>query len=162
MPDNASVPLLADFDYCVEARRRSALTARQRRLMFGLLAAASLVVGLVVTVFGAWPVLPYSALEITVVLLAYLHVERRARDWERLTVLGDRVILERERSGRQETREFNRLWLRIELDERRSASLRTSQLSLRFAGEALEFGGDLPPGERARVARELRRLLAAR
>ncbi len=111
--------------------------------------------------FGAWPVLPWACVEIGALAVAFWHVERRARDWERLVVAGDRVIVEREVRGRADRQEWNRLWVQVELETARPG-IREPRLSLRFAGEAVEFGGELAPAERARVARELKRLLAAR
>ncbi len=111
--------------------------------------------------FGAWPVLPWSCVEIGALAVAFWQVERRARDWERLVVAGDRVIVEREVHGRAERREWNRFWVQVEL-EGVGPSARRPCLRLRFAGQAGEFGGELPPGERARVAHELKRLLSAR
>lgn len=112
--------------------------------------------------WGAWPVLPYSIAETSLLWLAFWYVERRSRDWERLTVAADRVIIERSSAGRQERREFNRHWVRVDLEAGGAAWRRQSRLALRFAGTAVEFGEALPAEERARVARELRRLLTAR
>jgi uncharacterized membrane protein len=125
-----------------------------------LLASVSLIVALCLAVVGAWPVLPYSALEITGLAVAFAIIERRARDWERLTVAGDRVIVETAHAGRRRTREFNRQWLQVEVRERGFAH--EPRLTLKFAGEAMEFGEALSPGRRVEVARALRRLTAAR
>jgi uncharacterized membrane protein len=145
--------------------RKSVLAPRQRWLLFGVLAGSSLGIAMALLAFGAWPVLPWSCLEVAALALAFWHVERRARDWERLVVAGDRVIVERESRGRCERCEWNRCWVQVEIEGAADAGAslcREPRLSLRFAGQTVEFGGDLPPSERARVARELKRLLAAR
>lgn len=161
MADAVLPSLPPDSEYCVLARRNNSLSARQRWLFFGILAGFSLSVGVALAFAGAWPVLPYSLFEIGVVGAAFVFVERRSREWERIIVVADRVIVERGSGERRRTREFNRRWLRIDLEEG-SAPWQTTRLALRYAGESLEFGGALPPLERARVARELRRLLASR
>jgi len=148
-------PLPVESLFSVVSRRNSSLARRQRWTAFGLAAAASLAVAAAFAVAGAWPVLPYSALEIALLGLAFVWVERRAGDWERVTVAGDRVIVERARRGRLARREFNRWWLRVELDEARA---REPQLLLRYAGEAMDFGSALPPARRVEVARALKRL----
>ncbi len=148
-------------DYAVIAQSRAAsVPRRQRWIAFALVAAASLAVGAVLAAHGAWPVLPYSVLEVALVAAAFALVERRARTWERLTVQGDRVIVERSAGGRCDRREFNRWWLRVDLEA--AGRGREPRLTLRFAGEAMDFGGALPPGRRAEVARTLRRLTAPR
>ena len=148
-------PVPVESLFSVVSRRNSSLARRERWAAFGLAAAASFAVALAFVVAGAWLVLPYSALEIALLGAAFVWVERRAGDWERVTVAGDRVIVERAGRGRLDRREFNRWWLRIELDDARA---REPQLLLRYAGEAMDFGSALPPARRVEVARALRRL----
>jgi len=106
-------------------------------------------------------VLPYSALEMAVVYLAFRWFERHASDWERVSVCGDRVVLERDRAGVYTRQECNRFWARVELDESGGAN-RPPRLTLRFAAQRVPFGDELPGEERIAVARSLRRALAAR
>ena len=146
-------PLPVESVFSVVSRRNSALARRQRWTAFGLAASASFAVAVAFAGAGAWPVLPYSALEIALLGLAFVWVERRAGEWERVTVAGDRVIVEQAGRGRLARREFNRWWLRVELDEAREP-----QLLLRYAGEAMDFGSALPPARRVEVARALKRL----
>ena len=109
---------------------------------------------------GAWPVLPYSVLEVAVLGGAFWWMGRHAGDWERLTVVGDRVQIERETRGRRERQEFNRYWLRVEVEPAGWGT--TPRLRLHSAGTSCEFGAALPVAERMQVARELRRLSASR
>ena len=148
-------PLPVESEFSVVSRRSSSLARRERWTAFGLAAAASFAVAVAFVVAGAWPVLPYSALEIALLGAAFVWVERRAGEWERVTVAGDRVIVEWAAHGRLDRREFNRWWLRVELDEARA---REPQLLLRYAGEAMDFGSALPPARRVEVARALKRL----
>lgn len=152
-------PLPADLEYSVVARRNDSMPGR-RWQVFGVLAAVSLVLALAFVAVGAWPVLPYSVLEIGVLACAFAYVERHAGDWERLTVAGDRVVVEQAAGGRRQRREFNRYWLRVEVEP---AGLgRSPKVILRGGGTAWEFGDALPVAERIAVARELRRLTGAR
>ena len=104
--------------------------------------------------------LPYSLLEIGVLACAFLWFERHAGDWERLVVAGDRVVVEQATAGKQERREFNRYWLRVEVEA--GGFGRSPQVVLRGGGASWEFGHALPAAERLAVARELRRLTGAR
>ena len=56
-------------------------------------------------------------LEIAVLAGAFAWIERPSRDWERLTVAGDRVFVERTIGGQFSMREWNRAWLRVEVAE---------------------------------------------
>ena len=93
MSSVALPPLPADLEYCVVARRNDSLGRRPRWQVFGALAAVSLVLAATFAAVGAWPVLPYSVLEIVLLGCAFYYVERRAGDWERLSIAGDRVVL---------------------------------------------------------------------
>ena len=119
----------------------------------------SLTLALAFVAAGAWMVLPYSVLELGVLAFAFRYIERRAMDWERLTVAGDRVIVERCIRGKRERREWNRPWVRAEFAPPRFGT--RERLLLCCAGERWAFGEALPDEERNAVARELRRLTGA-
>jgi uncharacterized membrane protein len=159
MPVVTLPPLCADPEFCVVSRWDLSLTAKTRWRIFGLLAALSLTLALAFVAAGAWMVLPYSLLELAILAVAFRYIERRAMDWERLTVSGDRVIVERCLGGARERREWNRPWVRAELEESRFGPHR--RLLLRCGGEQWEFGDALAESERGAVARELRRLIGA-
>jgi uncharacterized membrane protein len=144
----------------VVARRNDSLGARQRWLVFAALASLNVVPAMAFAVAGAWPVLLYSVLEISALGGAFYWMGRRAGNWERLTVAGDRVVVERETCGKRERREFNRYWLRVEVAP--GGFGRTPRVSLHSAGVSCGFGDELPVAERLRVAKELRRLSAQR
>jgi uncharacterized membrane protein len=161
MPGAGIPSLPTEPEFCVVSRRNDSLGARGRRRLFVSLCVVSFGLAAAFAALGAWLVLPYSALEMAVVYLAFRWFDRHATDWERVSVCGDRVILERERAGIYTRREFNRFWARVELEEW-GALHREPRLVLRFAREREPFGDELPPEERAAVARELRRALAVR
>jgi uncharacterized membrane protein len=167
MPAAELPPLPFDPEYCVVCRRNDSLATGQRWTVFGTLAAVSLTLAAGFAAMGAWLVLPYSLLEISVLAWAFRYMERRAADWERLTVSGDRVLVERCAEGRHSQREWNRCWVQVQwMDGAAGAGgagrWAGPRLALRSAGESWEFGSALPAGERQALARSLRRLLALR
>jgi uncharacterized membrane protein len=149
----------AEGEFSLTSRRHDAIGPRGRWWLFASLCGLSFGFALMFMVRGAWPVLPYSALEMAVLFWAFHRFERRIADWERITVCGDRVIVDSERSGVRTRRVFNRQWLRVEVEERSFG--RPPALTLRYAGQSTTFGEALPAGERIRLGRELRRVLAA-
>jgi uncharacterized membrane protein len=153
-----SIPLQAE--YCVTSRRNDSLGSRGRWRIFAALCAVSLGLALVFATVGAWPILPYSVLEMAVLFAAFWCIGRHAGDWERLRVDGDSIIVERECAGIVTRHEFNRCWTRLESE--RGASGTALRLALCSAGKRVAIGGELTPPQRARLARELRRALAAR
>jgi uncharacterized membrane protein len=158
---SAGIPLFfAEPEFCVVSRRNDSLGSRWRWRAYASLCIVSFGLALGFAALGAWMVLPYSALEMAVLYLAFRWIERHAADWERVSVCGDRVIVERERAGMRTRREFNRYWARVEVEE--GAFNHPPRLKLWFAGQGMPFGDALSTVERAIVARDLRRALAAR
>ena len=99
-------------------------------------------------------------LELACLAAAFAWLERRARDVDRLTLVGDRVVVEQERGGRAIRREFNRQWVRVEVDRERWT--REPRLVLRSGRDALRFGETVPASERMALARRIRGMLGAR
>ena len=83
--------------------------------------------------------------------------QRHASDWERVTVRGDRIVVERIRGGVRTQREFNRFSTRLEVEA--DAPSRVARLVLGHRGESLLFGEELSAHERTAIARDLRRAL---
>ena len=159
MTSPISQPLNAR-DYCVTSRRHDSLGSRGRWRVFAALCVVSLGLAFGFAAFGAWLVLPYSVLEMGVLYWAFDWLERHSTDWERISVNGDRVIVEHQRAGVLTRREFNRCWTRLETEP--GAFGGPARLALRYAGERVPFGDELPTPRRERVARDLRRALAQR
>src|SRR5437764_15068408 len=90
MPVAILPPLCVDPEFCVVSRWNLSLPARTRWRIFGLLAAVSLTLASAFVAAGAWMVLPYSVLELAVLVLAFRYIERGELDWERLSVAGAR------------------------------------------------------------------------
>ncbi len=157
---NPLPPLPSAVDYCVVARAPDSLPRRQRWSLFAVMAGVSLVLATAFAVAGAWPVLPYSVLEIALLGVAFVVVERRCDDWERLTVAGDAVVIERQRGRRRERHEFNRCWMRVEFEP--GGFGKAARITLHSAGVAVDFGSALPVAEMRSTAGELRRLAGLR
>ena len=153
-------PPPADVEYCVVARANDSLGRRNRWCVFGALAATSLGLASAFAIAGAWVVLPYSVLEIGVLALAFAWCERHAGDWQRLVVAGDHVVIDAATGRRRERREFDRYWLRVEMEP--AGQGQAPRLVLRGGGASWEFGHALPVPERRAIARDLKRLTGLR
>lgn len=160
MPNVQITPLQFNPEYCVVAQRHDALGTRGRWAVFASLAGVSLAFALGFAAAGAWLVLPYSVLELALVAVAFVCIERRSRNWERLTVAENSIVVERRRAATVSRYEFNRWRVRVEAVVADTQA--ASRLVLHCAGERFEFGGDLPGAERLAVTRELQRLTKLR
>ncbi|HEY7944795.1 MAG TPA: DUF2244 domain-containing protein [Casimicrobiaceae bacterium] len=159
VPPPATESPAAGVEFSLTSRRHDAIGPRGRWWVFASLCALSFGFALMFAALGAWLVLPYSALEMGVLFWAFHRFERGIADWERITVCGDRVVVESEQAGVRAECVFNCHWLRIELEEQGFG--RAPALALRYAGKRTVFGDALPAGERIKLSRDLRRVLAA-
>ena len=141
-------------EYVYTARRNNSLSASGRQLVFGFILFVSLGIATgFYVVFGAWPVLPYAALEMTVLYFAFRYMDRHAADYERITIQGGTVAIE-SHVGRDVTRlELNRYWAKVVCDAD------GSRLALRSHGREIAVGRHLCEERRLCLARELKREL---
>ena len=158
MSVTASLPTPGAFT--VVACRNNSLARRQRWTVYGALAAGSLALAIGFVAAGVWPVLPYSIVELTALAAAFAWIERRAADMDRLTLEGDRAVVEQRRAGHETRRELPRHWLRVEIAEEGWAH--EPRLVLKSGRDAVRFGDAVPAGERLALARTIRGMLAAR
>ena len=96
-------------DLAFVSRANDSLGRPLRWAFFAFMAGVSLTIAATFTLLGAWPILAWSVVELTRLPATSLLIERRLQDWERLTVVGDRVIVERMTAAQLERREFNRV-----------------------------------------------------
>ena len=136
--------------YTFTAKRNNSLTTAGRCLVFGFIFVVSFGISLAFAAFGAWLILPFAGLEMLVLFLAFRYIDRRSDDYERLTLSGDKLLLEC-RAGEELKRfEFNRYWAQVVCDAA------GSRLALRSHGREVEFGCHLTEEERVKLARQLK------
>jgi uncharacterized membrane protein len=136
--------------YTLTAKRNNSLSTSGRYLVFGFIFIVSFGISLAFAAFGAWPVLPFAGLEMLVLFLAFRYIERRSDDYERLTLNGDKLLLERVERGKIRQFEFNRYWAQVVSDPE------GNRLALRSHGREVEFGHYLTAEERMKLAWQLK------
>ncbi|TWI60631.1 putative membrane protein [Pseudoduganella lurida] len=136
-------------------QRNCSLTPRQTVGAWAALLLVSLAIGLFFTLQGAWYVLLFSALEMSVVTAAFLLYSRHATDCDRIVYEDGTLSVEKLRGGRLYRVRLDPHWLRVVPPRRRRDPIR-----LEARGVSVTVGKWLPePGRRA-LARELREELA--
>ena len=139
-------------EYVYTARRNNSLSSSGRQLVFGFILFVSLGIATgFYVVFDAWPVLPYAALEMTVLYFAFRYMERHAADYERITIREGTVAIERHDGARVTRLELNRYWATVVCDGGRVA--------LRSHGCEIPVGLHLCEERRLQMARDLGREL---
>ena len=95
------------------ARRNNSLSSTGRLLAFGFIFVVSVGIAVAFAIIGAWPILPFAGLEMLVLCLAFRAIGRRAADYERIAIDGDRVRVEIREAGQERGHEFNRAWAQV-------------------------------------------------
>ena len=132
-------------------RRNCSVTPRQLGAMFVLLSVLSLTVAAFFWSQGAWMVLPFSALELLAVAVAFLMYGRHAADGEHISLRHGRLVVEREEAGSLFRVEFAGRAVRVDVpaDERLLVSLKEGD-------RTLEVGRYIRSDLRPVLARELK------
>ena len=140
--------------YSITARPNCSLSPGGTLCLFFLIAAVVLVFSSIFALIGAWLVLPFVLVELLGFSLCFLHVWRHARDYERLTIDDDKVIVETHAPGYDRQVELSGYWARVVLECRSDGYCR--RLALRSYGKEVEFGHHLSSEERLMLATHLR------
>ncbi len=138
--------------YTRVARRNNSLSSTGRLTVFAMLFAVSVGIACAFAYVGAWPILPFAGIEMLVLYVALRHIERRAADYERISIAGDRVRIEIREAGRARSHELSRYWAQL-------VSRDGARLALRSHGREVEIGRHLNDAQRLVLARELGREL---
>ena len=107
---------------------------------------------------GAWLILPFAGLEVGALYLAFRVLDRRANDYEFLTIDGDRLVVEQKKQGRLTRFEGNRLWAQVVV--RRQCE--RVEFAVRYHGREIEFGTFLSDEARSHAAQSLQEQLRIR
>lgn len=145
--------------FCFCSRPNCSMTPRQRRIAFGIIAGATLVIASAFGLIGAWMILPFAGIEIGVLAWAFDVVGRRSRDYESVSIRGDEIVVQRKQGELLESRTFNRHWAQLVTVE--AGWGRSIKLALRSHGRETELGLFLTDEGRLEMARELRLWLKA-
>ena len=94
-------------------RPNRSLSAHGRRLWFGLIASATLLMAAGAATLGAWMVLPFAGAELLLVWLAFQVIESHDDDYESLRISDQEFCWEQSERGRVYTLRGNRAWMQV-------------------------------------------------
>jgi uncharacterized membrane protein len=135
-------------------RHAGSLELRTFALVFGSLGLLSLVIAGGFAAAGAWLIIPFAGLEVAALMTAAVVFLRRAGDFERVAVCGDRILVEVRERGLAEQFEFHRGWARV-------VAGKSGMPALRSHGRTVEIGRYCGEEGRQQLARELHRRLGS-
>ncbi|MEK9942127.1 MAG: DUF2244 domain-containing protein [Gammaproteobacteria bacterium] len=126
-------------------------------LMFGLFALVAVGIGTYMVMLGAWPVLPFLGLELALLAIAFVMLQKRARFFDLLVSEGDEVcVTKRDGEGDRKQR-FHRYWMQVRVAS--GPYWYPSKLLVGSHGQFTEIGAELTEEDRLKTATQLRGLL---
>lgn len=140
--------------YSITARPNSSLARGGCVFVFAIITLLTLGLAFIFTMLGAWPVLLFAIVELCTLAWAFHVVLYHARDYERLTINGNNIVLEQHEPDLDQRVELNAYWVRLILDCMPDGDCR--HLALRSHGREIEFGHYLSSEERLALAQQLR------
>lgn len=132
------------------------MAPRHLWMTFGFLCLVSLSVATFFWSMGAILVLPFAALELVALGVAFLVYCRHATDHEMIRLNADHVVIERETGGRLVTDALPRCWVRVSSREKPGDLVR-----LQVSDREVQIGRFVRPELRDILALELRHALRA-
>lgn len=123
---------------------------------FTTLACVSLSVAMTLTVQGFWLVLPFSMLELGLVLLALYFCVRRTYRQEVITVSPDALIIEKGHQHVEQTARFPRFFTRVLIDR----AGRSRRVAVRCRGHQLEIGSFLSGEDKEKLINGMRWIIS--
>jgi uncharacterized membrane protein len=136
------------------ARPNQSLSVSERKLVFLVTAAGCSAIAFFFSYFGAWPVLPFTGLELALLWFALRHNESAAGEFERIDLEPGQLTIESRRGALSERHELQPYW--VSLQYVRPPGQRNHRLLLRSHGRELEVGRLLTEEQKVALATELK------
>jgi uncharacterized membrane protein len=141
-----SEPLIKDW----MMKRNCSVSPRQFVGFYVSLALVSMVIATSLFLNGAWLVLPFTGIELTVVGVAFVIYARHAVDFERIRLYQNRLLIEQMNAAELTQFEFNPRWVRIE-----TGATPREPLTIVSRGQTVRIGQHLAQHRRKQFAAEL-------
>ena len=131
--------------------------AANLQLLYGLLI-ISLAIGLGFVYVGAWVILPYSIIELSVLTACVYYCVKRCNQQEVITIEEFEVSLQRGHKAPSEELSFHRLWAKFVVSAPRHP-LDPSKVTLLSQGKEYEIGSFLSAKDKTQLIEVLKRLV---
>ncbi|WP_250491720.1 DUF2244 domain-containing protein [Caballeronia sp. GAWG1-1] len=132
-------------------KRNCSASPRQFVVFYLSLALFSFLIATLLFLNGAWLVLPFTGIELTVVGVAFLIYARHAVDYERIRLFENRLLIEQMNAEELTQFEFNPRWVRVE-----TGAMPREPLTIVSRGQSVKIGQHLAQHRRKQFAAELR------
>lgn len=142
------------------AHANSSLSANGNLAFFLAAAAISGLIAGAFCFFGAWPVIPFTGLELMVLWWALQRNKKHAGDFERITLEPGRLCIETRDGALTRKHELNPYWARVHVPREDGGNIH--RLLIRSHGKMIEVGNLLTKEEKVALETQLTHKLNSR
>ncbi len=136
-------------------RRNCVLTPAQLAIWFASLSTVSLGIAAAFAAYGAWMVVPFALIEVSVLGVAFICYARHAGDYERIEAGPGRLRVEASHGATVRVEEVRPLWVRVEYRGRSS-----DPIVLVAGRQKIAVGRFVPDHRKPALVEELRGALS--
>jgi uncharacterized membrane protein len=144
-------------NFCLLIRPDCSLSPGGVKAIVLLFSLVAFLIGGFMLILGAWPVLPFLGLEVAVLVVVFLMLQRRSTFYDLVEARGDQVGLRQKSEHGETSGTLNRYWTQIKLSG--GPHWYPSRLLVGSHGKFVEIGAALTEEDRIRTAKELQRVL---
>lgn len=140
------------IDYSIVARPNRSLSHRETVGVVAALALPLILISCAFALAGAWLVLPFAGLELLLLAFAFHAINRRAGDYESISISAGHLAVEKHHLGNTSQIVFNPYWTQVILHKIPGGEHR---LCLRSHGNEVEVGHYMNNEQRLTLAQQL-------
>ena len=109
-------------------KRNCSFSPKQVGIFYLSIVSFSLLVALYFLLIGVWMIIIFTCIELIALTVALYVYSKHALDYEKITIVGNRLLVERSWGGKVRIEEFNTVWTKLihKNDGRRDLVLATS------------------------------------
>ena len=137
-------------------KRNCSLAPSQLAVWFGFLALVSFAIAMIFAAMGAWLVVPFAIIEMTVLAIAFFMFGRHAADYEKIVAEPGKIYIETSLGPRLDRIEHQAPWFRVNYSGRHR-----DLIQVVGPGQTLPVGRFVPGSIRGKLAGELRTALTS-
>ena len=144
---------MLEADFKIVTRPNSSLPVSGQKKVFGLIALFTSTVAFGFSMAGAWLVMPFAGLELVALAVGFYYLNGCSEDYESITIVGNRLVVEKCTRKIVVRTEFNRYWVQVMVKVCPDGMQR---LGIRSHGREVLFGRFMNDEQRFMLTRELK------
>ena len=144
------------MDYQFISKPHRSLCAQSRLILLVILSIIPILIALGFAIIGLWPVFTFVGLELFALSFAFYCVNCHDNDYESITIVKDKVFIEKRNYKLTSQFEFNAYWVQVRMIRTKNGCLK---LNIRSQGKEIQFGKHMDSQACSELAEHLKKIL---